>query len=113
VSDVTHKAPTFFALYGEGQATPEQIDDYVEAWHESGNDETRELHEYLGLTWEEYGILMMTRRALPIILAARRANRPPREFVEPFFQTLKARNDPNDKPTLHTMSYWLYGHPPE
>ena len=30
MSDVAHKAPTFFALYSEGQVTPEQIDDYVE-----------------------------------------------------------------------------------
>ena len=55
---------------------------------------------------------MMTSRALPLILAARRANRPLREFAERFFQTLKATNDPNDRPVLHAMSYWLYGHPP-
>jgi hypothetical protein len=112
VSDVAHESSTFFALYSEDRVTPDQIDDFVEAWHESGDDETRELHEYLGLTWEEYGVLMMTSRALPLILAARRADRPLREFVEPFFETLKARNAPRDRATLHTMSYWLYGHPP-
>jgi hypothetical protein len=38
-------------------STPERaqrIDDAVEAWHVSGPDETRELHEYLGWTWDEY-----------------------------------------------------------
>jgi len=108
VSDIAHKAPTFFALYSEGQVTADQIDDYVGAWHESDDGETREPHEYFGLTWEE----LMTSRALPMILAARRAKRPLREFLEPFFQTLKARNDPNDKAALHAMSYRLYRHPP-
>lgn len=28
------------------------IDDAVEAWHDS--DDPRPLHEYLGMTWEEY-----------------------------------------------------------
>lgn len=33
---------------------PENIDDLVAAWHDSPTTETRELHEYLGLTWDEY-----------------------------------------------------------
>jgi hypothetical protein len=113
VSDTAHEIPTFLALYGEGQVTAAQADDYVEAWHESGEDETRSLAEYLGMTDEEYGLWAITPRALPVILAARRANRPPREFVAPFFDTLRAAGDPTDRPVVHALSYWLKRQPPE
>lgn len=37
-----------------GPTTAENIDDRIDAWHDSPKAETRELHEYLGWTWEEY-----------------------------------------------------------
>jgi hypothetical protein len=112
VSDIANMTPTFFTLYSEGCVTAEQADDYVEAWHESGEEETRSLSEYLGMTEEEYGIWVITPRALPAILAARRTNRPLREFVAPLFEALKAAGDPEDRPVLHVLSYWLQRHPP-
>ncbi len=112
VSDIAHDAPTFFTLYGEGRVTAEQVDDYVEAWHESGDEETRSLCEYLGLTEEECDGWVMTPRALPVILEARRANAPLRDFVEQFNESLRARGDPKDASVLYAMSYWLKDHPP-
>jgi hypothetical protein len=64
------------------------------------------------VTDEEYGILVITDRALPAILAARRANRPLRDFVAPLFEALQVANDPSDKPVLHAMGFWLRHHPP-
>ena len=32
----------------------EVLDDKVSEWHKSPSSETRELYEYLGMTWEEY-----------------------------------------------------------
>lgn len=32
----------------------DHLDDLVDAWHDSGPEEKRGLHEYLGMTWEEY-----------------------------------------------------------
>jgi hypothetical protein len=34
--------------------TNDDIDDMIDAWHDSGPEEKRSLHEYLGMTWEEY-----------------------------------------------------------
>jgi hypothetical protein len=113
VSDIIQKAPTFFALYDAGQATAEAIHDFIGAWHETGVEEERPLSEYLGMTVEEFGVWVITPRALPAILAARRANRPLREFVAPFFESLRSAGDPEDKPVLHAMRYWLQHHPPE
>jgi hypothetical protein len=113
VSDIAQKSPTFFDLYSEERATADQADDFVGAWHESGNEETRSLSEYLGMSDQEYDVWLMTPRALPVIVAARRTGRPLRELVAPFYDKLRAANDPKDAPVLHTMGYWLKRHPPE
>lgn len=42
----------------------QRVDDAIDAWHVSGPDETRELHEYLGWTWDEYGAYV-ERNVLP------------------------------------------------
>jgi hypothetical protein len=112
VSDVAHKAPTFFALYSEGQVTPRANRRLRRSL--AGVGQSRDART-ARVPWSDAGridVLMMTRRTLPLILAARRADRPPREFVEPFFEMLIAGNDPNDKPTLYRTSFWLYGRPP-
>jgi hypothetical protein len=43
---------TFVDDFLAGRVTAEQIDEYVEEWHSS--DTGMGLHEYLGLTWDEY-----------------------------------------------------------
>jgi hypothetical protein len=112
VSDILHDDETFFARYRDGRATAAQLDDFVEAWHESGNDEQRSLAEFLGLTGEEYGVLFITPRALPAILAARRSGRTLHACVESFFEQLREAADPKDAPVLHALANWL-GRPRE
>ena len=35
------RPPSFIDLYLRGKCLPEDIDDFVDAWHESGDEETR------------------------------------------------------------------------
>lgn len=44
---------TFMDDVGAGSATPDQIDDYIDNWHDSAENGTP-LHTFLGLTWDEY-----------------------------------------------------------
>lgn len=44
---------SFVKDYLNGKASPEDIDSYVDKWHE-GTESELDLHEYLGLSWEEY-----------------------------------------------------------
>ena len=37
-----------------------ELEDLVAAWHKSGDEETRELHEYLGMTFDEYAEWVMS-----------------------------------------------------
>lgn len=60
---------TFMGHHVDGR-DPGDIDDWVERWH-SGNSELQ-LHQFLGMTWEEYGNLMLASRCLEHIIATRR-----------------------------------------
>jgi hypothetical protein len=107
VSEVLSGGKTFLALFSQGGTTDIHADDFVEAWHNSGDEEQRSLAEYLGMTDEEYGVWVITPRAMPSIVEARRSGRPLRETIAPFFERLRAANDPKDAPALHALSYWL------
>lgn len=56
-----------------------EIDNYVQAWHEG--DEDVALHEYLGMTRDEYALWTEQPPALRIILAARKREEPVGELV--------------------------------
>ena len=45
---------SFVEALRNGDADYEDIDDYINAWHEG--DSTLPLHEFLGMTWSEYCI---------------------------------------------------------
>ncbi len=45
---------TFLTDYLNGTASAEQIHDYIELWSDGEEGLDQELHEYLGLTWNEY-----------------------------------------------------------
>ena len=44
---------TFIELVRQGKYTPHQIENWVDAWHNSETEQ--ELHESIGMTFEEYG----------------------------------------------------------
>jgi hypothetical protein len=56
-----------------GEALLEEIDDYVDAWHEGDSD--KELHAYLGMTQKEYALWVSRPDVLPFIITARHSNR--------------------------------------
>lgn len=41
--------------------TDEEINELIDEWHKNPNDQP--LHEYLGMTWEEYHSWVMQQRA--------------------------------------------------
>lgn len=57
-----------------GYAGLEDIDLYVDAWHD-GSD-SRELHEYLGMTWEEYQLWVERPESLRYIVSSRAHGQP-------------------------------------
>lgn len=49
------KRKTFAELYRASKAFENDIDDYIEEWHNDNASFNMTLHEHLGMTWEEYG----------------------------------------------------------
>lgn len=49
---------TFIEKCIAGEANLEEIDDYVEKWH-NGDGRNMELYEYLGMTKQEYSVWML------------------------------------------------------
>ncbi len=79
-----------------GVALLSDIADYVGAWHRG--DGSGELHDYLGLTWDEYRLWVEKPEALRLIVAARDRGEPVTDLLEHADEhALAARNlDPQD-----------------
>jgi len=60
----------FAQLVAGGEANPEELDDFVGKWHD-GEGRNQELHEYLGLKWEEYAVIVKQPSKTREILAKR------------------------------------------
>lgn len=48
---------TFAELYSDGEVTEDAVDDHIDQWH-SGSGEGLELHEYLGMTMDEFSLFL-------------------------------------------------------
>ena len=108
MSDVETKPRTFLDLYLAGQATAGDADDFVSAWHNSGDEEQRPLTEFLGMTDDEYDVWTMDDRTLPDIAAARRPDGPTLEaLITDHVRRMRARNDPLDRTALFSLGHWL------
>lgn len=73
MSDIASKA-TFVDACLAGDALPEDIADYIDAWHDG--ESALPVYEFLGLKREDYALYVEKPRSLRIILAAYRSNVP-------------------------------------
>ena len=55
-----------------GDALLDEIDDYVDNWHQGDSDLS--LHAYLGMSWEEYAAWLKSPDNLTYIVAAHKYN---------------------------------------
>ncbi|OEC44056.1 hypothetical protein [Aeromonas sp. DNP9] len=61
----------FVDLCLNGDVLEDEIDHFVDDWHDNENI-TVELHEYLGMSWDEYSVWATKPSILPFILSARK-----------------------------------------
>ena len=103
------KAPSFFDLYCHGEAAADEIEDYVSRWHRSAEPAAKDLplHDYLGLSREEYEVLLYDPDALPLILAARASQCSLVGLMAARLQELKSANRPEDGTTIFLLGNWL------
>ena len=60
----------FITLCLAGEVDVSEIDDFIERWHNS--DDPRELHDYLGMSTDEYAAWVAKPEALACILYSRK-----------------------------------------
>ncbi len=70
VKKMSTENKTFLELCIEGKESPSNIDDYVDEWH-NGTD-PREIYEFLGMTWDEYGLWVENSKAIFDIIEKRK-----------------------------------------
>lgn len=70
---------TFFELYLAGKIHGEEIHEFIDRWHE-GSD-PRELHEFLGMTREEYRVWVERPEMLQTIVFARKQKHPLKDVI--------------------------------
>ncbi|WMX57434.1 hypothetical protein [Peribacillus sp. R9-11] len=81
---------TFMDACVQGEALLEDIDEYIEEWHESETEE--EIYDFLGMTLEEYGIWVENDFMLKTIFYSREIGKPIIEVIkESDVQKLVAR----------------------
>ena len=107
MSDVRPKTRPFLELYRDGKVSAQEIEDFIEAWHNSEDTEQCPLAEFLGMTEDEYTVWMASRKALPAIVAARQQGRPLVELVADHLAELQLAASPTDRSAIHALSNWL------
>jgi hypothetical protein len=70
----------FVTLCARGDVIVDDIDDYVEAWHRGEGQ--GDLHDFLGMTWEEYALWLTQPESLPLIVTAHIEGRSVFQIVE-------------------------------
>lgn len=63
---------SFIELCLSGEVLKDEIDNFVDKWHEGVEGQDEELYEYLGLTWYEYSLWATKPSILGAILVSRK-----------------------------------------
>ncbi len=86
----------------------DEIEDFVQRWHDS--DSKLELHEYLGMTIDEYALWLNSPDMLPLILTSRKTKRSLESIANDNLQSrLAARAD--DSMKIKAIQTWLSNRP--
>lgn len=110
MSEVKGRPALFFDLYRAGQVPESAIDNYVEAWHASGDEEDRPLSAFLGLTEDECAVWVMDGRTLPMLLAARQAGETLSVAVTRYLDMLREAANPVNRAAILALSHWVKKH---
>lgn len=94
----------FISICIRGEVLPEEIDDFIEAWHNS--DSKLELHDFLGMTWDEYSAWVADTSILPLIITSHRTQIPLVDLMENTLIYAAAARSRNPEKAEHIIK-WL------
>lgn len=88
-----------------GDALLDEIDDYIDVWHDDSAPEDIELHDYLGMTWQEYSLWVADPNILGLIVDARKRRQPLESALTEKITLLAARASSNEE--AQCIMKWL------
>jgi hypothetical protein len=94
----------------QGRVLSDEIEDFVEEWHES--DSSEEIHAFLGLSFQEYSLWVSDPDNIDIIIYARYADKPVTEAVNDNLQheeRIAARS--NETAKISALARWVAAQP--
>jgi len=94
---------TFVDCCLEGNALLDEVDDYVDLWHTI--EQNIPLHEFLGLSWDEYAAWVGNPSVLPFIISSRKSGRPFSTVAREESQAMAARAENAEQ--AHELIQWL------
>jgi hypothetical protein len=100
----------FVSLALSGEAMTDEIDDYVDQWHD--NPSGLSLHDYLGMNREEYGLWLSSPDTLPLIIASRKFNRPLDAIANDNLQAMRLTARADDTAKIKRLQAWLRNRSP-
>jgi hypothetical protein len=105
------KELSFIDLYSRGDVSADTIEDYIDRWHDRYREQEKypPLHEYLGLTREEYEVWLYDPLSLPSILRARQPGGNLADIMTQRLEQLRAANRQEDGATIFSLGNWLKG----
>jgi hypothetical protein len=103
---VSNQARTFIDMARYGDVLLEEIDDYVDAWHQ--NPQGISLSEFLGMSLHEYELWVIEPDVLPYIVSERRNGRSLTNFANDNVQELRIAARSDDTLLLKKLAEWLH-----
>ena len=98
-------AVSFMALLASGRARQDQIDDFIELWHEGSS--TKDLASFLGMSEAEYSLWLIAPHLLPLIAEARAEREALPDVIERRRSIFLPMSDPGE---IERVDHWLAAH---
>ena len=90
------------------EAGPEDIDDFIDQWHENPGEQS--LHDFLGMTRNEYAFWIADAAILPVIIRVRSKRRSMDELLAEFEHQLPAAARSASPSAVQALMTWLKTH---
>ncbi|GJI99070.1 hypothetical protein RugamoR57_57880 [Duganella caerulea] len=87
------------------EASPEDIDDFIELWHQ--NPGKQSLHEYLGMTRNEYALWIANSAILPTLIGIRSKHQNMDQLLAEFDRQLPAAAKSTSPSGAMALMKWL------
>lgn len=100
---------SFISQCIEGTALLDDIDDFIDRWHDI-MPQVEELHDYLGMNWEEYSMWVADPDILPYIVTAHKDSVDLESLLEEHYYALPLAARAGNALTAKKVMAWLKAH---